>query len=87
MIGVFFIFDINYNMIYSFLNEIINLVLSNKSKWNELDKYDCDEDLTNYDFFNDEKNLIKNNKIPKYNSLLNTYTIQKIKENYKDDFI
>ena len=25
MIGVFFIFDINYNMIYSFLNEIINL--------------------------------------------------------------
>lgn len=69
------------------LNEIINLILSNKSKWNELEKYDYDEDLTHYDFFNDDKNLIKNNKIPKYNSLLNTYTIQKIKENYKDDFI
>ena len=27
------------------------------------------------------------NKIPKYNTLLNNYTMQKIKDNYKDDFI
>ena len=34
-----------------------------------------------------ENKLISNNKIPKYNTLLNNYTIQKIRENYKDDFI
>lgn len=65
----------------------INLILSNKSKWNKLEKYEYDIDLTNYDFFIDEDKLINNNKIPKYNTLLNNYTMQKIKDNYKDDFI
>jgi len=74
--------DINDN-----LHKKINLILSNKSKWNELEKYDYDIDLTNYDFFIDEDKLINNNKIPKYNSLLNNYTMRKIKDNYKDDFI
>ena len=31
--------------------------------------------------------LINNNRKSKYNFLLNDYIIQKIKENYKDDFI
>ena len=76
-----------FNGIDNNLNKKINVILSNKSKWNELKKYEYDIDLTNYDFFIDENKLINNNKIPKYNTLLNCYTIQKIKENYKDDFI
>jgi hypothetical protein len=69
------------------LNEKINLILANKSKWNELAKYDYNNNLSFYDFFIDENKLIDNNRIPNYNCLLNDYTIQKIKENYKDDFI
>jgi len=69
------------------LNKKINLILTNKSKWNELEKYDYDIDLTNYDFFINENKLINNNKIPKYNTLLNSYTMEKIKKNYKDDFL
>jgi len=69
------------------LHKKINLILLNKSKWNELEKYEYNGDLTYYDFFIDEEKLISNNKIPKYNTLLNNYTMQKIKDNYKDDFI
>lgn len=76
-----------FNGIDNDLNKKINVILSNKSKWNELEKYEYDGDLTYYDFFIDENKLISNNKIPKYNTLLNNYTMQKIKDNYKDDFI
>jgi len=69
------------------LNNKINLILLNKSKWNELKKYDYDFNLTNYDFFIDEKKLIINNEIPKYNTLLTDNVIKKIKKKYKDDFI
>ena len=69
------------------LNNKINSIFSNKSKWNELEKYDYDNNLTNNDFFIDEKKLINNNKIPKYDTLLNYYTVQKIKESYMDDFL
>jgi len=74
--------DINDN-----LNKKINSILLNKSKWNELEKYDYDNNLTHYDFFIDESKLINNNKIPKYDTLLNNNTIQKIKDNYMDDFL
>ena len=50
-------------------------------------KYDYDNNLTHYDFFIDESKLINNNKIPKYDTLLNNNTIQKIKDNYMDDFL
>jgi hypothetical protein len=43
--------------------------------------------LSFYDFFIDENKLINNNRIPNYNCLLNDNIIQKIKQNYKDDFI
>ena len=76
-----------FNGIDNYLNKKINVILSDKSKWNELEKYEYDGDLTYYDFFIDENKLISNNKIPKYNTLLNNYTMQKIKDNYKDDFI
>jgi len=69
------------------LNKKINLIISNKSKWNELTKYDYDNNLSFYDFFIDENKLINNNRIPNYNCLLNDNIIQKIKQNYKDDFI
>lgn len=69
------------------LNDKINSILSNKSKWNELEKYDYDNNLTYYDFFIDESKLIINNKIPKYDTLLNYYTVQKIKKSYMDDFL
>ena len=61
------------------LNKKINLIISNKSKWNELTKYDYDNNLSFYDFFIDENKLINNNRIPNYNCLLNDNIIQKNK--------
>ena len=69
------------------LNKKINLIISNKSKWNELTKYDYGNNLSFYDFFIDENKFINYNKVPNYNCLLNDNIIQKIKQNYKDDFI
>lgn len=73
------------------LNKLSIKILKNINNKNSLNKYDADIlkviDLPNYDFYKDEKKLLKKYYIPSYKYLLTTDIIKKIKQNYKDDFL
>lgn len=83
------------NMIFKNYNDDLNKlslnILKNISFKNKLNKYDADIlkllDLPNYDFYNDERKLLKKYYVPDYKYLLTPEVIKKIKQNYKDDFL
>ena len=73
------------------LNKLANeiLIKYKLNNRNSLEKYDLknSRDLSNYDFYTDKDKLLINNKVPKYKYLLSKNIINKIKNNYDDDFL
>lgn len=69
------------------LNNKVTEMINNNFFKNELSKYDYSDNLVDYDFCKDELKLVNNHTIPSYNCLLNDTTINKIKNNYDDDFL
>ena len=68
------------------LNERIKNIMGAK-RWNELSKYEYEGYLSDYDFHKDVNEILKDNKIPKYDTKLNEKTMEKIRNGYGDDFI
>jgi hypothetical protein len=73
------------------LNKLANetLIKYKLNNRNSLEKYDLknSRDLSNYDFYTDKDKLLIDNKVPKYKYLLSKNIINKIKNNYDDDFL
>ena len=73
------------------LNKLVNetIIKYKLNGRNSLEKYDLknSRDLSNYDFYTDKDKLLIDNKVPKYKYLLSKNIINKIKNNYDDDFL
>ena len=84
ILGIF----LNYNKeLHTSANKILreeNILIKNN-----LIKYDLPhfEDLTDYDFYKDERGYLRLSEVPNYRYLLTDETKNKIKEHYKDDFL